>query len=115
MPEFILLLTGGDFSALSPAEMQSAYEKYMGWTMKLREEGSYIAADELEMTGKIIQPGQTMIVSDGPFAESKEAVGGFYKIKAGGLDEAVEIAKGCPHLIYGGSVEVRPTIDHSGG
>ncbi|HWD40726.1 MAG TPA: YciI family protein [Fimbriimonas sp.] len=112
MATFVLLLTGGDFEKLSAEEMQAAYGKYMGWSKLLRERNQYVTGEELQMVGKTIAPGG--IVSDGPFAESKEAVGGFYMITAKDLEEATEIAKDCPQLLYGGKVEVRPTVDHSG-
>ncbi|MBV8139707.1 MAG: hypothetical protein JO121_29355 [Deltaproteobacteria bacterium] len=47
------------------------------------------------------------IIVDGPYADSKEAIGGFYIIEASDINEAVEIGKGCPSLTYGGSVEIR--------
>ena len=55
--------------------------------------------------GKILAGRHT--VTDGPFAESKEAIAGFFMIQADSLEQAVEIAKGCPGLGYGQTVEVR--------
>jgi len=115
MNQYMLLLTGGDFADLSPAETQAALEKYFAWSKKLREENAYIAGDELDMTGKKIGPAPDFAVTDGPFAESKEAVGGYYVIQAESLDKAVDISKGCPHLLFNGGIEVRPVIDHSNG
>jgi len=115
MNQYMLLLTGGDFAEMSPAESQAALQKYFDWNKKLRAEGAYVGGDELEMTGKKIGPAPDFFVSDGPFAESNEAVGGYYVIQAESLEAAIEISKGCPHLIFGGAIELRPIIDHSGG
>jgi hypothetical protein len=58
--------------------------------------------------GKIVSQKRGLSVSDGPFAESKEAIGGFFLLEVGSLDEAAEIAKDFPGLEYGATVEVRP-------
>ncbi len=58
--------------------------------------------------GKTIKPNN--VITDGPYAEVKEMVGGYLIVKANTLDEAVEIAKSCPNLIYGGNVEVRSVM-----
>ena len=110
MARFTLLLIGGNFDELSAAETEAAYGKYYAWTKKLREEGRYVNAEELESKGKIVRPG---LVSDGPYVESKEALGGYYTVNAESLDDAVELAKTCPQLEYGGYIDVRPVIDHS--
>jgi hypothetical protein len=112
MSKFILLLKGkSDWAGMSAAEMESAYKDYSSWARKLHEENKLIEADELANTGKVISGRQEPVISDGPFAESKEAVGGYFLITASSLDEAVEIACACPHLRFGGTVEVRPTVE----
>jgi len=65
----------------------------------------------LERTGKIVSGKNGRIVADGPFAESKEAIGGYFLLQVDDLDEAVEIAKDCPALEYGSTVEVRPIAE----
>ena len=62
----------------------------------------------MEHDGKIVA--RRNVVTDGPFAESKEAIAGFFIIRADSLEEAVEVAKGCPGLEYGQTVEVRPIV-----
>ena len=62
----------------------------------------------MEHDGKIVA--RRNVVTDGPFAESKEAIAGFFIIRADSLEQAVEVAKGCPGLEYGQTVEVRPIV-----
>ena len=112
MPEFLLLLSEGDWSELSPAETEAAYGKFMQYVKYLRENDYYIDGDQLAPAGKYLT-GNPPVASDGPFAESKEVVGGYFKVKASSLDEAVKIASTCPSFLYGGKVEVRPTVDHA--
>jgi hypothetical protein len=81
-------------------------EKWFAWVDKLTKQGRYIAGEPLLPGGKTIS-GSKKSVSDGPFTESKEVIGGFFTITAASLDEAVEIAKDCPDYELDGSVEVR--------
>jgi hypothetical protein len=110
MAEFLFLFRGGDATALqqSPEEMQAQMKKWMDWMGDLSKKGIMLGAQPLERGGKLVK-GTRKIVSDGPFAEGKEMVGGYLLCKADSLDEAVEISKGCPVLSFdGGIVEVRP-------
>src|SRR5882672_10743362 len=70
-----------------------------------------IAGKPLEREGKIVSGKNGRVVSDGPFAESKEAIGGYFLLNVNTLDEAVAIAKECPGLPYGAKVEVRPVME----
>src|SRR2546421_9606610 len=87
--------------------MQRVSEKWMAWFRRLTEQGKAVAGNALEREGKIVS-GKDRIVSDGPFAESKEAIGGYFLLDVATLDEALTIAKECPGLPYGIRVEVRP-------
>jgi hypothetical protein len=111
MATYILLLSKGEFNAYSPEEMQNILEKYLAWSKQLRAEGRYKAGEELNRTGRVLRWQNNRVV-DGPFAETKEAVGGFYMIEAKDYDEAVEISRGCPHLEFQGEIEIRETIPH---
>jgi hypothetical protein len=106
MSEFTFLFRGTPPS--SPEDMQKVMEKWVAWFKELGAKG-YIKdpGHPLERTGKVVK-GQQKIVNDGPYAESKDIVGGYTLIEARDLDHAVEISKGCPILDGGGSVEVRP-------
>lgn len=107
MNEFALFYRGDEPNG-SPEELQQAMEKWSAWFKTLAVQGHIkdIGAP-LERSGKVIK-GKRKIVSDGPFAEAKDAVGGYSLILARDLVEAAELSKGCPIFESGGSVEVRP-------
>jgi len=115
MKKFILLIRGEDkWEQLSPAEAQAAVEKYSAWAKKLREEGRLVDAEGLAPEARHLVPHEgQIVVSDGPFTETKEIVGGYYVFTAKDLDEATEICRACPSLEYGGNVEIRPVMDYS--
>jgi hypothetical protein len=105
MSQFMLLLYDNSkhFANLSPEEMQKATEKYMGW-MKKSLDSKRLAMDP----GRIIRPeGGRPRVTDGPYSETKEVLGGYYTIEAANYDEAVQRSLDHPHLEYGGTIEVR--------
>jgi hypothetical protein len=106
---FMYLLRGGvSETTLSPEQMQKLTEKYMNYIQSLRDKGNFIAGEPLEETGKIVSAERGRKVTDGPFTESKEAVGGYFLIRAKDLDEAVALSRDCPILANGGEIEVRP-------
>src|SRR5436190_16070501 len=105
---YMLLFRGTDLrKALSPEELQKVTDNWMGWFKGLTEEGKVVAGNPLEREGKIVS-GKDRVVSDGPFAESKEAIGGYFLLDVATIDDAIAIAKECPGLPYGIRVEVRP-------
>ncbi len=89
---------------MSPEEMQAAMAKWGEWFQELGE-AVVEPGDGLVPTGKVLKGDGT--VTDGPFIEAKELVGGFSILEADSIDSAVEMAKGCPITAHGGSVEVR--------
>ena len=95
---------------LSQQELQAAMDKVMAWFEGLNQRGKIKAAQPLGAQGRIISGTNGQLVVDGPFAESKEAVGGYLMLQADNLNEAVEIARSMPTLKYGISVEVRPIL-----
>jgi hypothetical protein len=105
---YMLLFRGTELrKSLSPEEMQKVSEDWMAWFKRLTEQGKAVAGNPLEREGKIVS-GKERVVSDGPFAESKEAIGGYFLLDVATMDEALAIAKECPGLPYGMRVEVRP-------
>jgi len=105
---FMLLLRGGELERdMSPTEYGKVIQKYMAWVEELRQSGHYKAGEPLEESGKVLSGKNGGVVTDGPFAESKEMVGGFFMITARDLSEATEIAKACPIFDNDGTVEVR--------
>jgi hypothetical protein len=105
---YMLLFRGTELrKSLPPEELQKVSENWMAWFRRLTEEGKAVAGNPLEREGKIVS-GKDRIVSDGPFAESKEAIGGYFLLDVATMDEALAIATECPGLPYGIRVEVRP-------
>jgi hypothetical protein len=84
---------------------------YWAYTKMLRDRNVYLGGEALQpvptATTVRVRDSKT-VTTDGPFAETKEALGGFYLVEARDLDEALEFAAACPAVKYGGSVEVRP-------
>jgi hypothetical protein len=107
MPQYMLLLYHNPegWDHLSPDEQQRALEKYMAWGHKSFNKGGMRLAHD---PGRVMrfQNGQSQ-VTDGPYSETKEVLGGYYLIEAKDYDEAVQLTKDHPHLEYGGTVEVR--------
>ncbi|MBL8063568.1 MAG: hypothetical protein JNK32_11140 [Anaerolineales bacterium] len=110
MSQFILFIRGGSepSASLSPEEIQASIKRFSDWARKLREEGKLIGAEKLkDDTGLLLSTRDGQIVVDGPFAETKETIGGYFIIEAANLAEAIEITKDCPALNGSGSVELR--------
>ena len=90
----------------SPEEMQALTKKWQDWIEgitaqnKLVETGKRLSSD-----GKVVRANS--VITDGPYTEIKESIGGYIFVKGESLEEAVELAKGCPILISGGCVEIR--------
>ena len=107
--EYMLLFRGIDWhKGLSPEEIQEVVKQMYTWLDRLTAEGKAKGGKPLFPEGKVVSQKKGRSVSDGPFAESKEAIGGFFLLEVASLDEAAEIAKEFPGLNYGATVEVRP-------
>ena len=110
MAEFLLLFRGADRRNLnqSPEQMQALMQRWMNWMGDITKQGKMVGAQPLDNTGKVVK-GTKKVITDGPFAEGKEIIGGYLICKAETIDEAIEISKGCPILDFDeGTVEVRP-------
>ena len=107
--QYMLLFRSTDWNRdLSPEEMQQIMERTYAWFDSLKAAGKFKAAQPLFHEGRMLKGRNGTTVTDGPFAESKEAVGGYLIIEADSMEEAVEIARGWPLLACGSSLEVRP-------
>ena len=95
---------------LSSDELQQVMNKVMAWFEGLNERGKIKGTQPLGGQGRVISGTDGRFVVDGPFTETKEAVGGYLVLQADSLNEAVEIARSMPTLRYGISVEVRPIL-----
>ncbi|MGC4022607.1 MAG: YciI family protein [Cyclobacteriaceae bacterium] len=109
MEKFMFIFIGGMDPSQSPEAMQTSMQEWFAWIDKLKKEGRYEGGEPLDPVGKVVS-GPKKIITDGPFAEGKEIVGGFFVVKAKNLDEAVTIAKDCPDLKHNSRVEVRPVM-----
>jgi hypothetical protein len=110
MSEFVFLYRGGDRSG-SPQEMQQVMQKWMTWMKELGEKGHIKdVGHPLDYTGKVVKGKQKKTVTDGPYAEAKDLVGGYTLVEAKDLAHAAELSMGCPIFERGGFVEVRPVM-----
>jgi hypothetical protein len=112
MSEFVFLFRSTDAGQQAargtPERAQRSLEKWLAWIRGLEAKGRLKNPGQpLQMTGKVVT-GKERIVTDGPYAESKDLLLGFIIIEARDLDEAVEVSDGCPIVDGGGSVEIRP-------
>jgi len=114
MSEFILLyrrsVEASDKAMGTPQKAQQSMMKWRAWMKELTDKNLLKNVGQpLENTGKVVT-GQKKIVTDGPYAETKDIIGGFSIVEADNLSQASEIAAGCPIFEFGGCVEVRPVM-----
>jgi hypothetical protein len=107
----LLYRTDDWYNRLSHADLRKLINQNKAWIERLTAEGKAKPGRALERTGAIVSGRNGRVVTDGPFAESKEAIGGYLVLDVETLDEAVAIAQSSPGLAYGGSIEVRPVAD----
>jgi len=109
--EYMLLFRGPHWDqGLSTDELQKAMDNVMAWFERLNQRGKVKGAQPLSAQGRTISGTNGQFVVDGPFTETKEAVGGYLVLQADSFEEAVEVARTNPALRYGVSVEVRPIL-----
>lgn len=109
MEKYMFIFIGGDPSKLSPEAQEAHMGKWFAWVEKLRKANKYASGEALLPGGKTIT-GSKKTITDGPFAEAKEVIGGYFVVNAKDLNEAVEMAKECPDYDLGGIVEVREVM-----
>ena len=116
--QYALLIYGDEtaVNAASPEEQKQVMDAYWAYEAWLAEKGikrgGEALQDTVQATTVTVQEGKTL-TTDGPFAETKEQLGGFYLVECDNLDEAIEAAAQCPGSRFGGKIEVRPVIDFS--
>ena len=111
MPSYLLLLHS-DIARPRPAtsdEQTQMREAYMGWARRMGGEGKLRGGEKLtDDAGRVMRRNhERTLVTDGPYAESKELIAGYFLIAAESYDEACRLAESCPHLAYGGRIELR--------
>lgn len=112
--QYMLIFRGGAVARddVSPSVLQAHVEKWYRWSDELARQGRHNVGTALDNGGKAVG-GHERIVTDGPYAESKDLVTGAMIIDAASLDDALEVARQCPTFEFGGSVEVRRVQDES--
>ena len=111
MNQFVLLFRSEALpeNSFSPDEMQAIMQQWQTWMGGMAAEGKLAdSGNRLGGTGQTVRPGA--VITNGPYAEIKEMLSGYIVINAASIDEAAELAKGCPILKAGGNVEVRDVI-----
>ena len=112
--KYLLLIYENEkaFEGVSEAEQGKIFQEYMDYTNGIKKAGHYIAGEALQpvstATTVRVKSGKTL-TTDGPFAETREQLGGFYMVEAKDLDEAIKLACGIP-AVRTGSIEVRPIM-----
>jgi hypothetical protein len=118
MKQFVTILheQPSGMAEVSPAQIQELIEKYMEWTRGLREQNRIRVETNLNnRTGKTIRGfGSESHVTDGPYSETKEVIGGLHIIEAESWDDALEWARRCPALEMGATLELREVEDWNG-
>ena len=112
--QYLLLIYGNEAAMKNagPAERDAMFKAYGEYTQGIIKSGNMKAGDALQPTATAttvrVREGKTL-TTDGPFAETKEQLGGYYLVEAKDLDEATRLAAGIPGALYG-SIEVRPVM-----
>ncbi|MGN6495104.1 MAG: YciI family protein [Agriterribacter sp.] len=110
MEKFMLIFHGGQMEYPSPEDMQANMSQWLGWIEKLAKQNKYVSGEPLLPGGKLISGKDGKTVTDGPYTEGKEVVGGYFIINAENMDEAVAISKDYPDYDKGGTVQVRQVM-----
>ncbi len=110
MKEFMMLFRGAEqaVDTRTPEEQQANMTRWQDWIGGIAAQGKFVNTGRLAFEGKTLQANG--VVTDGPYAEMKEILGGYLTVKANSLEEAIELAEGCPALLNGGRVEVRAMV-----
>jgi hypothetical protein len=113
MEYLLLIYTPADRPSREGAEAEAMFAEFGRYTQSLQESGAMVGGDPLqppEMATTVRSENGEILTIDGPFAETKEWLGGYYKIDVGTLDEALEWAGRIPSVEYGDRIEVRPVM-----
>lgn len=109
MEKFMLIFHGGLGPDASPEEMQANMNKWMAWVDKLAKSGKYAGGEALHPGGKLVK-GSLTNVTDGPYTEGKEVVGGYFVVNADTYEEAIALCSDYPDFGSGGSIQVRHVV-----
>ncbi|HEX4591126.1 MAG TPA: YciI family protein [Gemmataceae bacterium] len=113
MAKFLFVYRGnpGAYATMTPEEMQQHNQKWGAWIGQAMQQGWMVdPGDALTPEGRVVT---AKVVTDGPFMESKEVLGGYSVVQAESITAAAQLARGCPGLSLGGIVEVRPLAGYT--
>lgn len=110
MSEFMLIFRSAMNPEMqpSPEQMQASIKQWQDWIGGIAAQGKFVSTNALGFNGKTLKADG--VITDGPYAEIKEIVGGYVIAKADSIDDAIKLAEGCPILAVGGHVEVRDVM-----
>jgi hypothetical protein len=114
MANYLFLFRGGETRSLSPQQLQEHMSKWGAWIGDLSKKGQFKGGEPLGQEGRVLR-GKKQTLTDGPFGETKDIVGGYLLVDAPSLNGAVELARGCPIFENDGMVEVREVREMSSG
>jgi hypothetical protein len=109
MKKFVMLLhdAGGFPADISPDQIQAIIQRYVAWRQKIQHGGRQVEGHKLtDGQGRLMRGAGQTRVTDGPYAEAREVIGGLFIVEAGSYEEMVELSKDCPHLDFG-TIEIR--------
>lgn len=113
MNKYLFVFRGGDTQTMhdSPEKLKAHMDKWKSWIGRLAEQGHYLGGDALEKSGAVVN-GKARRVTDGPYAEGKEVIGGYFVVQARDQQQAIALSGDCPVFDFeDGTVEVRPLMD----
>ena len=103
----ILLHESNKMPEFSPEEIQAVIRRYNAWGERIRAAGNYLGSNKLEDTGRVLRGDAGNVrITDGPFTETKDVLGGYYMVQAENYERAAELCRDSPHLDYG-AIEIR--------
>ncbi|MDA9774445.1 YciI family protein [Saprospiraceae bacterium] len=112
MKDYMMLFRGADYGdlGLSPEDVQARMGKWFAWGDKMAKAGHLVGGEALNASTMKRVSGPNRTVSDGPFGEGKELIGGYYIVKANSVEEVVEISQDYPDYDLDGTVEIREIV-----
>lgn len=110
MEKFMFIFHGGIPTNASPEEMQANMGKWIAWVEKLTKGGQYVSGEPLLPGGKLVKGPKGKSITDGPYTEGKEVVGGYLIVNAKDYDEALSYTNDYPDYDYDGSIQIRQVM-----
>jgi len=110
MEKFMFIFHGGISPDASEEQMQANMGRWMAWVEKLNKESRYVSGEPLLPGGKLVTGKNGKSITDGPYTEGKEVVGGYFVVNANDYDDALALTKDYPDYDFGGQIQVRQVM-----